>query len=120
MADLAYAQGGGGGGAPNPLVQFLPLVLVFAVFYFLLIRPQQQKAKAHREMIDNLKRNDEVVTAGGLYGRVAELNEKIVTLEIAPNVRVRVDRPRIEEVVTATKLSTSKGSGSDKGERKEK
>jgi len=118
MADLAYAQGGGGGAAPSPLVQFLPLVLVFVVFYFLLIRPQQQKAKAHREMIDNLKRNDEVVTAGGLYGRVVELSEKVVTLEVAPNVRVRVDRPRIEEVVTVAK--PSKGSGSDKGERKEK
>jgi len=117
MADLAYAQTGGGG-APSPLVQFLPLVLVFAVFYFLLIRPQQQKAKAHREMVNNLKRNDEVVTAGGLYGRVVELNEKIVTLEVAPNVRVRVDRPRIDEVVTVGR--PSKGSGVDKSEGKEK
>jgi len=99
-------------------VQFLPLALVFVVFYFLLIRPQQQKAKAHREMINNLKRNDEVVTAGGLYGRVVELNEKVVTLEISQNVRVRVDRPRIEEVVTAGK--PGKGSGSDKSEGKEK
>ncbi len=100
------------------MVQFLPLALVFVVFYFLLIRPQQQKAKAHREMINNLKRNDEVVTAGGLYGRVVELNEKVVTLEISQNVRVRVDRPRIEEVVTAGK--PGKGSGSDKSEGKEK
>jgi preprotein translocase subunit YajC len=117
MADLAYAQSGSGGG-PGPLVQFLPLALVFVVFYFLLIRPQQQKAKAHREMINNLKRNDEVVTAGGLYGRVVELTEKVVTLEISQNVRVRVDRPRIEEVVTAGK--PGKGSGSDKSEGKEK
>jgi preprotein translocase subunit YajC len=117
MADLAYAQSGSGGG-PGPLVQFLPLALVFVVFYFLLIRPQQQKAKAHREMINNLKRNDEVVTAGGLYGRVVELTEKVVTLEISHNVRVRVDRPRIEEVVTAGK--PGKGSGSDKSEGKEK
>ena len=69
-------------------------------------------------MINNLKRNDEVVTAGGLYGRVVELNEKVVTLEISQNVRVRVDRPRIEEVVTAGK--PGKGSGSDKSEGKEK
>lgn len=117
MAGLAYAQSGSGGG-PGPLVQFLPLALVFVVFYFLLIRPQQQKAKAHREMISNLKRNDEVVTAGGLYGRVVELSEKVVTLEIAQNVRVRIDRPRIEEVVTAGK--PSKGSGADKSEGKEK
>jgi preprotein translocase subunit YajC len=59
-----------------------------------------------------------VVTAGGLYGRVIELNEKIVTLEVAPNVRVRVDRPRIDEVVTVGK--PSKGSGADKSEGKEK
>ena len=118
MADLAYAQIGGGGGAPSPLVQFLPLVLVFVVFYFLLIRPQQQKAKAHDEMVANLKRNDEVVTAGGLYGRVVELGDKIVTLEIAPNVRVRIDRPHIDSVLEGGK--SGKGSGAEKSERKEK
>ncbi|MBI3301085.1 MAG: preprotein translocase subunit YajC [Deltaproteobacteria bacterium] len=117
MADLAYAQFGNGGG-PGPLVQFLPLALVFLVFYFLLIRPQQQKAKAHRETIDNLKRNDEVVTTGGLYGRVIELNDKVVTLEIAPNVRVRVDRPHIDTLVGGAK--PGKGSGSESREGKEK
>lgn len=116
MASLAYAQTEGGG--PGPLVQLLPLVLVFVVFYFLLIRPQQQKAKAHREMINNLKRNDEVITAGGLYGRVIELSERVVTLEIAPNVRVRVDRPHINELLTVGK--PSKGSGSGKSEGKDK
>lgn len=83
------------GGAPPALMQFLPLILIFVVFYFLLIRPQQQKAKEHRTMLANLKRNDDVITAGGLYGKVVTLNEKVVTLEIAPNVRVRVDRPQI-------------------------
>jgi len=117
MADLAYAQIGGGAG-PSPLVQFLPLALVFMVFYFLLIRPQQQKAKAHSEMIDNLKRNDEVMTTGGLYGRVVELSDKVVTLEIAPRVQVRVDRPHIDIVITAGK--PGKGTASDKGEGKEK
>src|SRR5262245_70895 len=118
MPDLAYAQFGNAGGGPGPLVQLLPLALVFVVFYFLLIRPQQQKAKVHREMIDNLKRNDEVVTAGGLYGRVVELSEKIITLEVAPNVRVRIDRPHIDAVVSGTR--TGKGGGTDKGEGKEK
>lgn len=117
MASLAYAQFENVSG-PGPLVQLLPLALVFVVFYFLLIRPQQQKAKAQRQMIDNLKRNDEVITAGGLYGKVIELNEKIVTIEIAANVRVRVDRPHIDSVTTAMK--TSKGNGVDKTQGKEK
>jgi preprotein translocase subunit YajC len=117
MADLAYAQFGGGEG-PGPLVQLLPLALMMVVFYFLLIRPQQQKLKAHRDMVGNLKRNDEVITAGGLYGKVVELGDKIVTLEIAPNVRVRVDRPRIDAVVTAGK--PAKAVGAEKSEGKEK
>jgi preprotein translocase subunit YajC len=82
-------------GSPPALVSFAPLVLIFVVFYFLLIRPQQQKAKEQRTMLANLKRNDEVITAGGLYGKIVTLNDKVITLEIAPNVRVRVDRLQI-------------------------
>jgi preprotein translocase subunit YajC len=93
MINPAWAQAAQPG--PSPLVNFAPLALIFVVFYFLLIRPQQQKAKEHRVMLGNLKRNDEVITAGGLYGKVVALSDKIVTLEIAPNVRVRVDRPQI-------------------------
>ena len=115
MADVAYAQGGGGMG-PGPLLQLLPLAMVMVIFYFLLIRPQQQKMKTHRQLIDNLKRNDEVMTGGGLYGRVIELADRIVTLEIAPNVRVRVDRTHVEVVVSATKTAKS----SDKNEGKDK
>jgi preprotein translocase subunit YajC len=98
MIGTAWAQSAGG--APPALVSFAPLVLVFVVFYFLLIRPQQQKAKEHRGMLDNLKKNDEVITNGGLYGRVVTLESRIVTLEIAPNVRVRVDRPQIASLAT--------------------
>ena len=94
MINPAWAQAGPGG-SPSPLVNFAPLVLIFVVFYFLLIRPQQQKAKDHRMMLANLKRNDEVITAGGIYGKIISLTDKVVTLEIAPNVRVRVDRPQI-------------------------
>ena len=92
---------------PGPLLQFLPLVMVMVICYFLLIRPQQQKLKAHRQLIDNLKRNDEVMTGGGLYGRVVELADRIVTLEIAPNVRVRVDRLHVETVVSVPKPGKS-------------
>lgn len=94
MINPAWAQAAHPG-SPPALVSFAPLVLIFVVFYFLLIRPQQQKAKEQREMLANLKRNDEVITNGGLYGKVVTLGDKIVTLEIAPNVRVRVDRAQI-------------------------
>ncbi len=113
MAELAYAQSGSPAAGPNPLIQFLPLLLIFAVFYFLLIRPQQQRTKERQGMINALKRNDEVMTAGGLYGRVMELNEKTVTLEIAPKVTVRVDRQHIDSVSVASSAKSSKGSGTE-------
>ncbi len=99
MIDTAFAQTSAGGGPPA-LVSFLPLVLVFGVFYFLLIRPQQQKAKDHEAVLEALKRNDEVVTGGGLFGKVVAINESVVTVELAPKVQVRVSRPTISQVVT--------------------
>ncbi len=71
------------------------LVIVFLVFYFILIRPQQRQAKQHREMVENLKKNDRVITSGGLYGRIVDLTQDTVTLEIAPNVHVRHTRSQI-------------------------
>lgn len=115
LTGTAWAQGAGGA-APSPLLQMAPLLLIFVVFYFLLIRPQQQKAKEHTDMISKLKLNDEVVTSGGLYGRVVALSERIVTLEIAPNVRVRIDRPEIRNMVADPK----KGAGEAKEKEKEK
>jgi preprotein translocase subunit YajC len=100
MSGAARAQAGPAG-APPALMQFAPLILIFVVFYFLLIRPQQQKAKEQRTMLANLKRNDDVITAGGLYGKIMALTDKIVTLEIAPNVRVRVDRQQITSMIKA-------------------
>src|SRR5215213_1127720 len=113
MADVAYAQSVDPVAGPGPLVQFFPLVLVMVIFYFLLIRPQQQKAKEHRSMLDNLKRNDRVLTNGGIYGRVIELSERDVTLEIAPNVRIQLDRGHVETVVDSVKPAT-KAAGGDK------
>ena len=118
MTSLAYAQTEAAPAGPGPLVQFFPLILIFVVFYFLLIRPQQQKTKAHRQLLDDLKRNDEVVTAGGIYGRVMELSEKVLTLELTQNVRIRVERSKIESVVTGG--SASKAGGSDKKKGKDK
>lgn len=102
MIGTAWAQGGGAA-APPAFVSFFPLLLVFVVFYFLLIRPQQQKAKEHKTMLDNLKKNDDVITAGGMYGKVVTMSDDVVTLEIANNVRVRVSRPQINTVLSAAR-----------------
>jgi preprotein translocase subunit YajC len=90
----------------------IPLALLFGIFYFMLIRPQTKKASDHARMLRELKRNDEVVTTGGIIGRVTELGDKVVTLEIAQNVRVRVERPQIASVSTYGKAPGKK----DKGE----
>ena len=98
---MAYAQDGGGLGGGGALVQLLPLILIFVVFYFLLIRPQQKKAKDHREMLKNLKRGDKVLTGGGFYATIAKLDDDAtVTLELAPNLRVRAARHTIADVLS--------------------
>jgi len=113
MINPAWAQAAHPG-APPGLVSFAPLVLIFVVFYFLLIRPQQQKAKEHRVMLANLKKNDDVITTGGIYGKVVALNDKVVTLEIAPNVRVRVDRPQITSLAHTAQPDDAKDKEKDK------
>lgn len=105
MINPAWAQAAHPG-SPPAFVSFAPLVLIFVVFYFLLIRPQQQKAKEHRTMLANLKKNDEIITNGGLYGRVLGMADDIVTVEIAPNVKVRISRPQIANITTADKPAT--------------
>ena len=93
----------------NPVI---PLVMVVAVFYFIIIRPQSQRQSEHQKLVKGLKKNDEVVTNGGIIGRVAELGDNLVTLEIAPNVRVRIERGEIKGLSTYGKPSAKK----DKGE----
>jgi preprotein translocase subunit YajC len=95
----AYAQGTGMFDQ-NALIQFLPLILIFVVFYFLLIRPQQKKAKDHRTMLDALRRGDRVVTGGGIIGTIARVDSpEEVVVDIAEGVRVRVLRSTITSVV---------------------
>lgn len=119
MIDVAWAQGAAGAAAGPPIwIQLLPFAGLFAVFYFLIIRPQQQKQSQHTAMLANLKRNDEIVTSGGLYGRVIQLSDDVVTVEIAPNVKVRISRPQIASVVTAK--SSSGQATTDKEKEKAK
>ncbi len=104
-------------GAPSLLVQFLPFILIFVVFYFLLIRPQQQKMKQHRDMISNLRRGDEVITQGGMIGKVTRLADNEATIEVADGVRIKVIKGTIAEVRTRTEPSkASKDDGGDDAE----
>ena len=100
----AYAQSAGGLLDQNALIQFLPLVLIFVVFYFLLIRPQQQKQKQQRSMLDALRRGDRVVTGGGIVGTVNKVTpgSDEIEVDIAQNVRVRVLRSTISTVLAKT------------------
>ncbi|MGH7916036.1 MAG: preprotein translocase subunit YajC [Candidatus Binataceae bacterium] len=114
---IAWAQAASSGGAQNTFDQviygpILPLIIIVAVIYFLMIRPQSKRASDHQKMVNALKRNDEVVTAGGLIGRIAELGDKLVTLEIAQGVRVRVERGQISAL-------SSYGKGPVKKEKSE-
>ncbi len=109
MWDIAYAQVAQAPTGPGPLMTLFPFILIFIIMYFLIIRPQQKKARDHREMLGRLKRNDEVMTSGGIYGKVVALADEMVTLEVAPNVRIRVHRPHVSAVMTAEKSPTREG-----------
>jgi len=86
---------GGQSGAAGGLMQFFPLILIFVIFYFLIIRPQQKRAKDQREMLSNLKKGDKIVTTGGIYGLIDSLTDKTVTVKIAENVKIRVERAAV-------------------------
>ena len=93
----AWAQAGGGGG--SSLFSLLPLALIFVLFYFLLIRPQQRRAKQHKQMVAAMKVGDEVATNGGLLGRVTDLDDNCVTLKVASGVNVQVQRHAIAQMM---------------------
>ena len=97
----AWAQAGGGAGGGDFLVQLFPLILIFVVFYFLLIRPQQAKVKAQREMLGGVKRGDRVVTGGGIIGLVTKvISDNELQVELAEGVRVRIIKQTITDIVS--------------------
>jgi preprotein translocase subunit YajC len=106
----AYAQATSLFGGQSVMVQMLPLLLIFVVFYFLLIRPQQRKAKDHKSMLDALRRGDRVVTGGGIIGTVSRIvSAEEVQLEIAENVRVRVLRSTIANLLSKPEPAAREG-----------
>lgn len=95
----AYAQALGGAGAGSAIAQFVPLILIFVIMYFLMIRPQQKKLKLHREMVAAVKKGDQVVTQGGILGKVAAVRDDELEVEISTGVKVRVLRATISQVI---------------------
>ncbi|MDE0976035.1 MAG: preprotein translocase subunit YajC [Arenicellales bacterium] len=93
----AWAQAGGDAG--GGLFSLLPLVVIFILFYFLLIRPQQKRAKQHKEMVTALKKGEEIVTNGGLLGKVTDLDDNFITLEIATGLNAKVQRQSVAQVM---------------------
>ncbi|UCH00549.1 MAG: preprotein translocase subunit YajC [Deltaproteobacteria bacterium] len=107
MFDLVYAMGTGGGeGQSGGIGAFLPLIIIFAIFYFLLIRPQQRKAKQHKQVLAALKKGDRVVSSGGLHGLITGLTDDVVTMEISPKVRVKVTRGSIAGIIGRAESGT--------------
>ena len=98
---LAQAQGKGGGsqvpgaGCGGGMMNLMPMLLMFVVFYFLLIRPQQKKAKEHRDMLAELKRGDEIITNGGMLGKITGVTDRTLTIEVAEKIRLRVLRSHV-------------------------
>lgn len=97
---MAQAPGGAAGQQSSWYSTLVPLVVIFAIFYFLMIRPQQKQQKKHREMVNSMKKGDKVVTRGGMHGIVHGIAENIVTLEVADNVKIKFSREAIAAVQT--------------------
>ena len=92
----AYAQDAA---AQGGLMGFLPLIIIFAVFYFMLIRPQMKRSKEHRQLVAGLAKGDEVITNGGLLGRITDVSESFVTLELADNLQIKLQRQAVANVM---------------------
>jgi preprotein translocase subunit YajC len=103
----AAAQAAGAAAQPNPLLSILPLIILFVVFWFLLLRPQMKRAKEHRELLSKLQKGDEVITGGGLAGRIEDLGESFVTVEVADKVSVKVQRSAIAAVLPKGTLKSA-------------
>jgi len=114
LVAVAYAMGAPGGGAtgaegaPSMFQSIFPLIIIFGIFYFLLIRPQQKKAKEHKAVLDNLKKGDSVITSGGIYGTIFSLTPAQVVLIVSENVKIKVARSYIAGLASSEDSSEEK------------
>lgn len=92
MISIAYAAGGGGGDTAGMLMSMVPLILIFLVFYLLLILPQQKKTKQHKAMLASITKGDEVITSGGIHGKVVGITDQVLTLDVGDKVKIKVSR----------------------------
>ena len=103
MTGLAYAMGtppgGAAAGGQSAITSLVPLIIMFGIFYFLLIRPQQKKAKEHKALLEALKKGDSIVTAGGIHGKVTAVEETVVTIEVANGVNIKLNKGHVAAVV---------------------
>jgi preprotein translocase subunit YajC len=99
LINTAFAQGSGAPAGGSGMESLILIVLMFGVLYFLMIRPQMKRAKEHKTMVEALQKGDEVIAAGGILGRISRINESYVTLQVAENVEVQVQRPAIQLVL---------------------
>ena len=107
MISVAYAAGGTGGDTMGILMNLAPLILIFVVFYFLLIMPQQKKAKEHKALVEALAKGDEVITAGGMTGKITKVTDDFITVSIAENVEVQFQKSAISTVLPKGTLKNS-------------
>ncbi len=100
FSSTAFAQAAASSApGPNMIEQMVPFIAIFAIFYFLIIRPQTKRQKAHQSFVNTMKRGDAVITSGGIYGKVQGLNEKFVTLEVSDGVEIRVLKSQVASTV---------------------
>ena len=111
FVSVAYAQSAGEAASQSPFFQFIPLVLILGVFWFLIIRPQQKKQKEHVSMVDSLRKGDKVITNGGIFGTIVKVGDDRITLEIASKVQIQIERQQVARM--DKKIAKSKEDSDD-------
>ena len=118
---MAPPSAGAGGAAPGGITAFLPFILIIVIFYFLVFRPQQKKAKEHRDMVSNLKKGDRIITSGGIHGTIASIDDTTISLEVSDGIKIKVNRGNVAGLLTGGAApQKNKKDDTDKKDKKDK